>query len=191
MEFELLGWPSDGPTLRLDHREFAYAGKFVMTATGTAVAREEDVVGALAFSEDRTDGDCLRLRYVTVRADRRGEGIGPRLLRFAAERARDHGYPDVRIAVNNPFAYEACYRAGFVFTGEETGLAELVLAYRPERDETGELSHAQETGRYQDGLDRYRVRDLSAVEESFLDTYRGREVPEVVDDPNTRTDRAE
>lgn len=183
MEFELLGWPPDGPTLRLDHREFAYAGKFVMSATGKAVAREVEVVGAVAFSEDRTDPSRLRLRYVTVRGDRRGEGIGPRLLRFTAERARERGYADVRIAVNNPFAYEACYRGGFVFTGTETGLAELVLAYRPERGRTGETPPAEGADRYQEGLDRYRARDLSAVEESFLEGYRGRDRPQIVADP--------
>jgi len=131
MECILLGWPPDGPTLSLDHERFAYAGKFVMSATGKAVAREDGTVGAVAFSADRTDETCLRLRYVTVRDDRRGEGIGPRLLRFVSERAREHGYESVRIAVNNPFAYEACSRAGFAFTGQETGLAELVLDYRP------------------------------------------------------------
>lgn len=174
MEFELLGWPPDGPALRLDYREFAYAGKFVMTATGKAVAREDRVAAAVAFSEDRTDATCLRLRYVTVRADRRGEGIGPRLLRFAAELARERDYTDVRIAANNPFAYEACYRAGFRFTGEETGLAELVLAYQP--DATG-------CERYQAGFDRYRTRDLSDAEDSFLDGYRGADPPATVPDP--------
>lgn len=188
MEFELLGWPPDGPTLRLDHREFAYAGKFVMSATGKAVARDDGVVGAVAFDEDRTDPTRLRLRYVTVRADRRGQGIGPRLLQFTAERARERDYADIRIAANNPFAYVACYRAGFVFTGEETGLAELVLAYRPDRntDGTGDAPTGEGTGKYQDGLGRYRDRDLSAVEESFLDAYRGRDPPSVVDDPGAR-----
>lgn len=175
MEFALLGWPSDGPTLHLDYEAFAYAGKFVMSSTGKAVAREEDVVGAVAFDEDRTDPDCLQLRYVTVRRDRRGEGIGPRLLRFTAERARERRYGSVEIAANNPFAYEACYRAGFVFTGDQTGLAELVLRYRPDAD--------PEAGNYQDGLDRYRERDLSPEEESFLSGRRGQAPPEVVVDP--------
>jgi GNAT superfamily N-acetyltransferase len=173
MEFDLLGWPPDGPTLRLDHREFAYAGKFVMGATGKAVARETDVLGAVAFNEDHTDATRLRFRYVTVRTDRRGEGVGPLLLRFTAERARERGYADVRIAANNPFAYEASYRAGFVFTGEETGLAELVLAYRPDDD----------PGAYQRGLDRYRSRDLSVVEREFLEEYRGIDPPATVPDP--------
>jgi GNAT superfamily N-acetyltransferase len=175
MEFDLLGWPPDGPALRLDHETFAYAGKFVMTSTGKAVARDGTVVGAASFSPDRTDPDCLRVRYVTVRADRRGEGIGPRLLRFVAERARERDYAAVRIAANNPFAYEACYRAGFVFTGTETGLAELVLDYRPDAPPGRE--------RYRDGLDRYRERDLSAAEESFLDDDRRATPPPVVPDP--------
>jgi GNAT superfamily N-acetyltransferase len=175
MEFALLGWPPDGPTLRLDYEVFAYAGKFVISSTGKAVARDGDVVGAVAFNEDRTDPDCLQLRYVTVRSDRRGEGIGPRLLRFTAERARDRGYSSVQIAANNPFAYEACYRAGFVFTGEETGLAELVLSYRPDAN--------RDPKRYQDGLDRYRERDLSSEEEAFLAEWRGTDPPAVGSDP--------
>jgi len=175
MEFELLGWPPDGPTLRLDHEAFAYAGKFVMSSTGKAVARDGGLVGAVAFNRDRTDDRRCWLRYVTVRRDRRGEGIGPRLLRFVGERALDRGYTSVRIGANNPFAYEACYRAGFVFTGEETGIAELVLAYRPEV--------VPGAGPYQDGLDRYRARDLSDDEESFLAAYRDSDPPATVADP--------
>ncbi|ERH03826.1 MAG: hypothetical protein J07HR59_00951, partial [Halorubrum sp. J07HR59] len=37
MEFTVLGWPPEAPTLRLDFRTFAYAGKFVMSTTGKAV----------------------------------------------------------------------------------------------------------------------------------------------------------
>ena len=160
MEFELLGWPPDGPTLRLDWRRFSYAGKFVMSSTGKAVARSAgDVVGALAFNEDRTDPNTLWFRYVTVRDDDRGEGIGPKLLVFALDRADERGYERVKIAVNNPFAYEACYRAGFGFTGETTGVAELVLAWPSDTDPT----------RYQDGLDIFRGRDLSPEETTFLD----------------------
>ena len=87
MEWRLLGWPPDGPTLRLDHRRFSYAGKFVMTATGKAVLwnptaasdREYDdaVLAAVAFNADRTAPETLWLRYVTVRDDRRGEASGP------------------------------------------------------------------------------------------------------------------
>ena len=48
MEFEILGDEADGPTLELDYREFAYAGKFVMSSTGKSVARADgDVVGAV------------------------------------------------------------------------------------------------------------------------------------------------
>lgn len=168
MELELLGWPPDGPTLRLDHRRFSYAGKFVMSATGKAVAREDgELLGAVAFNEDRTDASALWLRYVTVRADRRGEGIGPRLLAFVRDRARDRGYERVRIAVNNPFAYEACYRAGFGYTGRRTGIAELVLEHPDERSPE----------RYREGLDEFRERDLSADEEAFLDRKRGADPP--------------
>lgn len=172
MDAELLGWPPDGPTLRLDHRRFSYAGKFVMSSTGKAVVREGGaVIGAVAFNEDRTDSGTLWLRYITVRADRRGEGVGPRLLAFVRDRARERGYDRVRIAVNNPFAYEACYRAGFGYTGRETGIAELVLEH------PGDRSRAA----YQTGLDAFRERDLSGDERAFLDRRQGAEPP----DPGT------
>jgi len=171
MEYALLGWPPDGPTFRLDYRRFSYAGKFVMSATGKAVARADDeIVAAVAFNEDRTDPDTLWLRYVTVREDHRGEGIGPRLCHFAAERARDRGYERVKIAVNNPFAFEALSKAGFAFTGEETGIAELVMVRPGERTRES----------YQAGLDVYRERDLSDAEAEFLRDREERGPPETI-----------
>jgi GNAT superfamily N-acetyltransferase len=180
----LLGWPEDGPTLRLDYREFSYAGKFVMSNTGKAVIRradardsaadgkwDEGILAAVAFNEDRTDAETLWLRYVTVREDCRGEGLGPRLCAFVAERAGNRGYERVRIAVNNPFGYEALYKAGFAFTGEETGVAELVLE-RPTRRPAERSAE-----RYQTGLDVYRRRKLSAAEEAFLERKHGGKPP--------------
>ncbi|WP_458187916.1 GNAT family N-acetyltransferase [Haladaptatus sp. NG-WS-4] len=178
MEYALLGWPEDGPTLRLDHEQFSYAGKFVMSNTGKAVARvektgdENAVVAAIAFNEDRTDDETTWLRYVTVRLDRRGEGIGPKLVRFTTEQVRDRGYQRVRIAVNNLFAFQALYRAGFGFTGEETGIAELVLEYPAERSREA----------YQAGLDVFRERELSAEEAAFLAEKDGNEPPSVSND---------
>ena len=173
MEFTVLGWPPDGPTLDLDHERFAYARKFVMSDTGKAVAREDGtLLAAVAFSPDRTDRDCLRLRYVTVRDDRRGEGIGPRLLRFTADSAADRGFDDVVIAVNNPYAFEAAYRAGFVYTGESTGVAELVLA-----DATGEDRSA---ATYRVGLAEFATRDLPEAVEAFLTRTRQSGPPEPV-----------
>ncbi|GAB7017827.1 GNAT family N-acetyltransferase [Halostagnicola bangensis] len=183
MELELLGWPPDGPKIRLDYRRFSYAGKFVMTNTGKAVARAsndegDDVLAAASFNEDRTDADTLWIRYVTVAKSRRGGGIGPRLLGFVRDRAIERGYDRVRIAVNNPFAYEALYRTGFRFTGETTGLAELVLEYSAEGgtgggkvdDSSETIAYPyQETADYHDGLDLFRERELSSKEESFLD----------------------
>ncbi|MFC6976192.1 GNAT family N-acetyltransferase [Halomicroarcula sp. GCM10025709] len=158
MEFELLGWPEEGPTLRLDHEQFAYAGKFVMSSTGKAVCRDGSLVGAAAFDPDRTDPETLCIRYVTVRKDRRGEGIGPQLLAFVRERAAERGFDRVTIGVNNPFSYQAAYRAGFCFTGAEQGLGELELEWPGDRS----------TARYQAGLDRFRARDLSDAEREFL-----------------------
>ncbi|GAB3672175.1 GNAT family N-acetyltransferase [Halopiger thermotolerans] len=183
MEYELLDWPPDGPKLRLDYERFSYAGKFVMTNTGKAVAREgEDgeIVAAVAFNEDRTDEDTLWLRYVTVARDRRGEGIGPDLCRLVRDRALERGYERLRIAVNNPFAYEALYRCGFAYTGETTGIAELVLEYpRPDPIDEVEAPDRHAAERYRTGLEEFRERDLSAEEEDFLESRRGSDPPAV------------
>jgi GNAT superfamily N-acetyltransferase len=194
MEFVVLGWPPDGPTLRLDYRRFAYAGKFVVGSTGKAVVREdgsddratdegddgytEGPLAAASFSPDRTDADCLSIRYVTVRDDRRGEGLGSRLLAFVAARAADRGYDRVRIAVNNPAAYVAAHRAGFGFTGRETGLAELVCE-RPAARPAPRNAEA-----YRDGLDRYRERDLDAEAAARLDEKHAWGPPSVVEAPS-------
>jgi len=213
MRFELVGWPEDGVKLALDYRAFSYAGKFVVTNTGKAVALapidadtnpesepgdggdsdgdgdprpppatdvegvvdpDGHVLGAIAFNADRTDPDTWWLRYVTVRGDRRGEGIGPRLVAFTTDRLRERGVERVRIAVNNPYAYEALYRAGFAFTGEETGIAELVLSF-PATDDSRET--------YQTGLDLFRERGPDADERAFLDRKSGADPPDLVDSP--------
>jgi GNAT superfamily N-acetyltransferase len=178
--YRVLGWPPDAPRLRLDHREFAYAGKFVMSNTGKAVAHEgpppspgvddyADVVAAASFNEDRTDEAACWIRYVTVRSDRRGEGVGPRLCSHVADAAERRGYERVRIAVNNPYSYHALHKAGFGFTGRETGLAELVLE-RP----------APADG-YRSGLDAFAERDLSDEERSFLAAKRATGPPPRLD----------
>jgi GNAT superfamily N-acetyltransferase len=172
LAFEFLGWPDEGPTLRLDYRTFAYAGKFVMSSSGKAVAREGgEVVAALAFNADRTDPSTCWIRYITVREDRRGEGIGPRLIAAALSEI-DERYERVRIAVNNPFAYEALYKVGFGFTGGETGIAELVLT-RP-------APEGRAADRYREGLDRFRERELSEGEREFLADRDGESPPPIV-----------
>ncbi|WP_129116522.1 GNAT family N-acetyltransferase [Halegenticoccus tardaugens] len=215
MEFALVGWQEDEPTLKLDYRRFSYAGKFVMSTTGKAVIRRSDdrsggdsadddpagdapiscdgavdasrasavpdpaefddgVLAAAAFNEDRTDPGVLWLRYVTVRADRRGEGLGARLAAFVADRAAERGYRRLRIAVNNPFSYQALYKAGFAYTGRRTGLAELVLERPGERDRPT----------YQCGFDVFRDRDLGGVERDFLDAKEGADPPDLVEVPD-------
>jgi GNAT superfamily N-acetyltransferase len=201
VDFECLGWPDDGPTLDLDHEHFAYAGKFVMSSTGKAVARDAgEVVAAVAFNADRTDEATCWLRYVTVRADRRGEGIGPRLLAFTRDAVLEGGFEACKIAVNNPYAYDACYRAGFAFTGEDTGIAELVLRWPPaESDGAAGASHdagadasADDVlaSRYRAGLDRFAARidpdgaegvGLSDAEAEFVEAARERGTPERLD----------
>jgi GNAT superfamily N-acetyltransferase len=186
MDVALLGWPPDAPTLRLDYRRFAYAGKFVRGSTGKAVVRDgergvgeydDHLLAAASFDPDRTDDTCLVVRYVTVRGDRRGEGLGARLLAFVAARAANRGYERVRIAVNNPAAYVAAHRAGFAFTGTETGLAELVCerpAARPA---------AVDADAYRSGLDRYRERDLDDEALAHLDEKAAAGPPSVVEVP--------
>ena len=173
MEFALLGWPKDEHPLRLDYRRFAYAGKFVMTTTGKAVVGDDGVVAAVAFDADRTDSETLCVRYVTVREDRQGERLGPRLLRYLRDCASERGYARVSINVNNPFSYQAAYRAGFCFTGEEAGIAELTLEWPGERS----------PDRYQAGLTVFRQRDLSDDEAAFLDDKLDSDLPPVVDAP--------
>lgn len=196
MDFAVLDWQDSA--FRLDHREFAYAGKFVMPS-GKAAALEPDalpiesqpgpregsvrgVVAAVAFSPDRTDPSTLWFRYITVRTDRRGEGIGPRLAAFVAERAAERGYERVQIAVNNPFAYDACYKASFTYTGTDTGLAELVLR-RPAGEIAGRDEGKRSIDTYCDGLDVYRERDLSPAERAFCERTRERGPPPIVDVP--------
>ncbi|MCU4974554.1 GNAT family N-acetyltransferase [Halobacteria archaeon AArc-m2/3/4] len=202
-EIQILGWPPDGPTLRLDYREFSYAGKFVMSNTGKAVARtaetiaeteaaeradgefETDVVAAVAFNEDRTDPDTLWLRYVTVRADLRGNGIGPQLVRHVRDRAVERGYERLRIAVNNPYAYEALSRVGFAYTGETTGIAELLLEYSSSvepNDDTGDDPHTPEE-RYRHGLETFLEadRDLTDGEVAFCEAKLDRGPPDALD----------
>ncbi|ELZ34985.1 hypothetical protein C474_01452 [Halogeometricum pallidum JCM 14848] len=189
MEFVVLGWAADEPTLRLDYRRFAYAGKFVMSNTGKAVvvdrwdpiaapSEEYDsaVVAAAAFNEDRTDESTLWIRYITVRSDRKRRGLGPRLCAFVADAARGAGYETLAIAVNNPFAYDALYKAGFAWTGETTGLAELVL----ERPADAPATRSRET--YQAGLDDYRDRDLGDPETAFLAARTASDPPALLDD---------
>lgn len=161
MEVVVRGDADGGPSVELDHAAFAYAGKFRMTTTGKALALDDGtVLAAIAFNRDRTDPATVWFRYLTVRTDRRGDEIGARLAATLADRVLETA-ERVRIAVNNPFAYEALYKAGFGFTGEHTGVAELVLE-RP-----GDRS-AQT---YQAGLAAFNERDtLSGEERSFLAT---------------------
>lgn len=201
MEFALLGWPDSAPRLRLDYRRFSYAGKFVTSNTGIAVIRAgddtpqsdsqldplpdgvdaadfaDDILAAVSFSPDRTDETTLVIRYLTVRNDLRGSGreLGPKLAVFLTAKAADCSYDRMRIAVNNAFSFHALYKAGFAYTGQQTGLAELVLT-RPV-DEPAAATPAT----YQRGLELFRERDgLSAVEREFLTNRVDAEPPELI-----------
>ncbi len=179
MHVEVLGWPDDGVTLDLDHREFSYAGKFVMSRTGKAVVTHDgDYLAAVSFSEDRTDADGMWIRYITVRRDLRGAGIGSRCgtaLRHRFERA---GYETVRVAVNNPYAFEAMSRAGFGFTGETTGIEALRLASTVPPEKRYQAALSQFDGR----------RDLEHGEREFLERARQRGPPSIIEPPVEWTD---
>jgi hypothetical protein len=208
MEFTVLGWPVDEPRLRLDYRRFSYAGKFVTGKTGIAVVRgtppdqhatpaddslpplpdnlsesefDREILAAVAFNVDRTDSQTLWLRYLTVRDDLRGSGLqlGPRLAAFVTTRAAEHGYDHIRIAVNNVFSYQALYKAGFAYTGRETGISELVLE-RPAANRA-----AVSTATYQQGLDQFRQREgLSTVERDFLADHETADPPGLIEIDN-------
>ncbi len=202
MEFAVIGWPEDEPTLRLDYRRFSYAGKFV-TGNGIAVVRGQapadhatdvdsrsslpdsldasefvdDILAAVTFNADRTDHETLWLRYLTVRRDLRGSGLqlGPKLAAVITNRAAEKGYKRVRIAVNNVFSFHALYKAGFAYTGRETGVAELVL------ERSTVKPAAQSTATYQAGLDTFGDRtELSDAETEFIKTYSDAEPPALV-----------
>ncbi|AGM99998.1 GCN5-like N-acetyltransferase [Salinarchaeum sp. Harcht-Bsk1] len=195
MQFRLLGWPEDSPRLDLDHERFAYAGNYVTGRTGIAAAlaadadptaapiesqrddepwspSEDAVLAVASFDEDRAADGALRIRYVSVRTDHRDGGIGPRLLAFVVDRALERGYDRVRIGVNNPIAYQAGYRAGFAFTGEESGMGELVLE-APAPDPS--------TEQYRDGFDRFADRDLPVEQQSVVERHRDGQPPDVID----------
>jgi GNAT superfamily N-acetyltransferase len=175
MEYKILGYPPDGPTLELDYKEFAYAGKFVMSNTGKSIVGDGDeMLGAIAFNADHDDPQTGHLRYVTVRENRQGEGIGRRLLRYTAELLQDDRYDTVVIAVNNPVAYRACYRAGFIYSGQEAGIAELVLRYDPSGD--------RDEQQYRAGLSVFEERDLPPDQQAVLELTG---IPSVVEVPES------
>ncbi len=169
----MLGLPADGPTLSLDWERFSYAGKFQMSSTGKAVIEEDAVLAAAAFNADRDQPDRAWIRYLTVRQDRQGEGLGARLARRVTRTLLEGDFEQVSIAVNNPIAYRALYKAGFHFTGRETGIAELVLAYPGPRD----------PATYRAGLSRFADRELPDPHESLVEQWlQAGTPPPVVDD---------
>lgn len=157
---EFRGSPAGGPAVSLDHTEFRYAGKFQMTTTGKALLIDSNsCIAITAFSTDRSCDNRIWLRYVSVHDDYQARGVGPRFLRTTTTTLLDQ-VKSIRIAVNNPFAYVAAYKAGFVYTGEQTGIAELLL------DHPG----IRTTESYLAGLEVFRDADhLSSVEQSYLE----------------------
>ena len=173
MEYSVLGTAADAPTVSLDWERFSYAGKFQMSSTGKAVLEEGEVLAAAAFNADREQSDRAWIRYLTVREDRRGEGLGARLARHVTRTLLDRGFETVSIAVNNPVAYRALYKAGFHFTGQETGIAELVLSYPGPRD----------PATYRAGLATFGERELPEPHASLVEDWlQDGTPPSTVDD---------
>lgn len=199
MEYAVIATPDDGLGLRLDWERFSYAGKFVMTNTGKAVVAEDGilddpewppapraadtpgVIAAVSFNRDRLDPETAWLRYVTVRRDRRGRGIGPRLCAFTADWLKEaFDVRRVRIAVNNPYAFDALHKAGFAWTGEETGLRERVLE-RPAVSVDATVER-----RYVEGLRSYLETDGTDgtdAQRSFIEDRTRRGPPALVEVP--------
>lgn len=179
MEFAVISWPDvEGGTLDLDHTVFSMAGRFVRPGPGTAVARRgKTVIAAARFNTDRTDGDVGRIRTIAVRTDRRGEGIGSRLLAGLRVVLLDGRYRRLRIAVNNPYAYQAAYRAGFAWTGRTSGMAELVL----------EAPSDGTDAEYAMGMTRYAERtELPDAMRTFAAERADQSAPEPVPAPEMR-----
>lgn len=171
--FEVRGWTT-APPLDLDHRRFSYAGHFRLPSTGKVVATDDgDIVGAAAVSEDRTDPETLRIRYLSVRRDRRGERIGPQLAAFIRHRARNVVYERTKAGVNNPIAYEAFYRAGFVYTGNRTGIETVVVEAPPVSAPAG----------YRAGLGALAHTDLPAHQRAVFHRGLRRGAPPLIEAP--------
>jgi GNAT superfamily N-acetyltransferase len=66
--------------------------------------------------------DHLLVDVVAVHPDRRGEGIGRALLRFAERRAIAHGLPELRLSTNEAMSENLVFypRMGFSETGRRT-----------------------------------------------------------------------
>jgi GNAT superfamily N-acetyltransferase len=161
MEYSVLGTAAEGPTVSLDWEQFSYAGKFQMGSTGKAVLEADEILAAAAFNGDREQPERAWIRYLTVRDDRQGEGLGPRLARQVTHTLLDRGFETVSIAVNNPVAYRALYKAGFHFTGRETGIAELVLSFPGPRDPAS----------YRAGLTVFAERELPEPHASLVEDW--------------------
>lgn len=178
IDYSFCGWPSDRPTLDLPHEQFAYAGKFVVERTGKAIARDHadappSIVGAVSFNRDRGVSNGARIRYLTVREGYRGNRIGPRLVQYLCTQVATT-YDAVRIAVNNPIAYVAMYRAGFGYTGETGGLGETILEL-PAPDRSSK--------RYWNGLAQFDVDVLPDRHQTILHRERSRDPPSVISPP--------
>lgn len=171
LEYRIHGWPGSGCTLNLSEADFSYAGQFVRSTTGKAVAcRGDTVFGACSFTPDRGVEAGLRIRYITVHEDYRGNRIGPALASFLVDKVTERDYEVVRIAVNNPAAYVSMYRAGFAYTGETRDLGEVILE-APATDRKLEP--------YRRGLETFSDRELPETQESLC--TRTDAVPAVIE----------
>lgn len=173
--YEFLGWPDDGPTIDISHERFAYAGKFILPGTGKAIVRSSQpgshpIKGAVAFNDDRGVQNAARIRYITVSESTRGRRLGPKLALFVQDQIIGQSYSLVRIAVNNPIAYEAMYRAGFYYTGETRQLNEVVLS----------TDAPLSPSKYKTGLQTFDKADLPDRQVRLIDRGMDRGPPEKI-----------
>jgi hypothetical protein len=177
----------EAPPLELPAAQFAYAGQYRMRRYGKAVlthrpdrpTQAAEIIAAVTTDRHRRHRDRLVVRRVDVRRDARGQGWGPALLQAVLPAAAAADFHTAQINVNNPFAYIAVSKAGFVWTGRTTGLAELIMIRPTDRPCTP--TH----GRFIAGLSLYRRR-LSPAGRRLIARYRRRDAalgsPRAVDE---------
>lgn len=156
--FSISSLSGESDDLELPHQQFPFAGKFGRRQTGTAILSEEgELVGAIAFSPDRTDETTCRIRYLAVRRDRQQEGIATDLVATFTDWAVDGEFERVCIAADTPYAAVAVARAGFAYTGEVAPRGEVVFCYPGDGD-----THLESA------LSRLLERSLPTAQERFI-----------------------
>lgn len=124
--------PGDDPDVELDHGRFPYAGKLTTRDVGLILGRDRgEVVAAASYSIDRTDEDRCVIRYIAVRRDRQGEGLGTELLAATPGILFDRRFDSIKMAARSPYALVAAVRAGFCVIEERAPDGSPFVSYPP------------------------------------------------------------